>query len=140
MSTAIVVVDVAAQSKSSFDSKVPLAKLDKETVANDQSATTRLFIGALLSMLDMATDIVSIVNFLRASQVGFAKSLIIMLVLNMLMQLSIVFIQHSKRGVRVLLFEAILTITCISPGVHAFRLARYHEKHSEEPSTSARCS
>jgi hypothetical protein len=106
------------------------SSVDKTT--DNVASFVRLFLGAFLSMADMATDIVAITKFLRHSHYGFAKSLIIMISINMVIQLMIVFFQHRKKGARTLLLEASLTLTCVAPGVQAYRVARGHEQQAKE--------
>ena len=96
---------------------VPLATVRRSR------AVVLLFIGAFLSMLDMATDAVSIDKFRRAGSFGFAKALAIMLGINMFIQLAMNFFQNKRRGARALLIETFLIVSCLAPGVNAYRVA-----------------
>jgi hypothetical protein len=95
-------------------------------------ANFRLYFGAGLSMTDMITDLIMIVNFLKQKNIGFAKAMIIMLSLNMVSQVFLTVLQHSKRGARTLLLELFYTLSLLSPGIHAYRVASGHEKHGKE--------
>ena len=48
------------------------------------------------------------------------------------MQLILVVVQYKKMGARTLLIETALSVTCLAPGVHAYRVARGHEKQGNE--------
>ena len=106
--------------------------------ANVHRSLVLLFIGAFLSMLDMSTDAVSITNFRRASQIGFANALAVMIGINMVVQLAMVFVQNKKKGPRTLLLEMFFAVTCLAPGVHAYRVAHGSERdalHIVDPRT-----
>ena len=95
-------------------------------------ANFRLYFGAGLSITDMFTDATMIVNYFEDQNIGFAKAMIIMLSLNMLIQLLGAFFQSRKRGTAFVLLEMIYIITCVAPGVHAFRVASSQEKLGSE--------
>ena len=95
-------------------------------------ANFRLYFGAGLSVTDMVTDVTMIIQYIQAKQWGFAKSLLIMLSLCMCLQLLIAFAQNRKKGARAVLFEMLITLLCVSPGVHAYRVASGQEKHGSD--------
>ena len=95
-------------------------------------ANFRLYFGAGLSVTDMVTDVTMVIQYIQAKQWGFAKSLLIMLSLCMCIQLLIAFAQNRKKGGRAVLFEMLITLLCVSPGVHAYRVASGQEKHGSE--------
>ena len=61
-------------------------------------ANFRLYFGSGLSVGDMVTDIIMICTYIQADNWGFAKTMIIMLSLNMLTQIALVIIQNLKNG------------------------------------------
>ena len=91
-------------------------------------ANFRLYFGAGLSIADMVTDIVMIIQYIQASNWGFARTMIIMLSLNLFTQLCLSVLQNLKAGRKEVLLELLFTITCIAPGVHAYRVASGQEK------------
>ena len=88
----------------------------------DWGLKMRVVVGALLSVLDMTSDIYMINQFYEQDQVSAARATIAMIAANMFVQLLIVYAQNSKRPKRVLLFETIFVITCIKPGIDALRV------------------
>ncbi len=52
--------------------------------------------------------------------------------MNVVVQLILVVVQYKNLGARTLLVEAALSVTCLAPEVHAYRVARGHEKQGNE--------
>ena len=122
-STALVVHTPA--SSSSVDSSTSLVAPESiNTPVSKFGTLGRLLAGVILSAVDNVTDILAITTFLKTSNFGFAKAMITCLSITMAIQLLFVFVQHKKKRPHVLLFEVLLTLTGIAPGVHAFRVAR----------------
>ena len=59
-------------------------------------AKLRLFVGAGLSMVDLASDIVMVVTYMNEGQEGTARSLLAMISACLLVQLWIVYVQTSR--------------------------------------------
>ena len=78
-------------------------------------------------MFDMITDLLMVRNYIQSRNIGFAKSLVSMLSLNMGVQLLLVWEQNRKLGLKKLVFELVFTLFCVSPGVHAYRVANGEE-------------
>lgn len=95
-------------------------------------ANIRLFIGALLSIIDQATDVTMTIEYFKNGSFGFAKALATMLCLTMLIQLAFAWFQNRKMGCSVLLRELLLTFSGLAPGVHAYKVASGHEKQAGE--------
>ena len=83
-------------------------------------------VGALLTWLDMATVLNSILSFIRHANFTFAKALIAM---------SAPLFSRSM-GTRTLPTEMFYTVTCLSPGFHVYRVASGEEKQARDPRSS----
>jgi hypothetical protein len=90
----------------------------------------------LLTCSKKVTDVMATVNFAARGETGFATAMVAMLTTSMLVQMLLVFGQYHRMGPRVLMLELLLTVTCLAPGVHAYRVARSHEKHGREAVTA----
>ena len=86
----------------------------------------RLYVGAGLSMLDLATDIDMVMVYMREGQVGAASSLLVMISACLLIQLTFVYFQGSRR---VMVKEVLIALSGTKPGVDAMRVASDTEKN-----------
>ena len=107
----------------------PLLNLVATAVFKTSSfgSSFRLYLGAFLSMFDMITDLLMVRNYIESRNIGFAKALVSMLSLNMVVQLILVWVQNRRLGFTKFFFELLLTLFCVSPGVHAYRVANGEE-------------
>ena len=79
-----------------------------------------------MSTSDMVSDGVVLVNYFRTGRTGFAHALLAMIGANMLIQLTITWIQtrRVKKGrKKKFLLEAAATLTCTKPGLDAWKVA-----------------
>jgi hypothetical protein len=84
----------------------------------------------------MVSDGVVLVNYFRTGRTGFAHALLAMIGANMLIQLTITWIQtrRVKKGrKKKFLLEAAATLTCTKPGLDAWRVARGAEQPQGAP-------
>ena len=82
----------------------------------------RVTMGAGLSILDMATDIVVIVGYMGEEETkGYGWSLLGMVVASMVLQFVVVFAQNKGKA-RVLMTEALIVLTGLKPGVDCYRV------------------
>lgn len=91
----------------------------------------RAYTGALFSILDMASDTNVIYIYFQTDQDAFAWGLISMVLLNLLFQMAVAFLQTKGRGEgwwRVCLMEWMYVLTFTKPGVDAWRVASGVEK------------
>ena len=79
-------------------------------------AKFRLFIGAALSIMDMITDIFTILRYVEQSNYGFAYACIAFICLNVCIQLATVYHQNIKRGWKIVSYEMLLVVVVIKPG------------------------
>jgi hypothetical protein len=87
-------------------------------------ANFRLGIGAGMSVLDMATDINMVfVYWNTPGQEDVGNVLLACLLLNIVWQLFVVWLQNKKAPLRVLLWEMIYVLSCTKVGVDAYRVA-----------------
>ena len=78
--------------------------------------------GAVLGVLDVATDIYAIINFTMQGQHEFAKAVVAMVSVSMVIQVLMVYANGSKRGVRHVFKEALVVFTGFKSAVDAFRV------------------
>ncbi|GMI24873.1 hypothetical protein TeGR_g5923 [Tetraparma gracilis] len=86
----------------------------------------RAALGAGLSIADMASDAVVIMDFNSKGQTGFAVALMGMIGANMLLNSFIIWVQTSglkKDKFRTMIFELMTIVTFTKPGVDAWRVA-----------------
>jgi hypothetical protein len=75
----------------------------------------RVFIGAFLSIVDMASDINVIIYYFVAAQNSYAWGLVGMIVASLSVQLLMVYVQHKMKPMR-LLKEIVIVLTGLKPG------------------------
>ena len=85
--------------------------------------------GAILGVLDVATDLYTIANFTMQGKHGFAKAVVAMVSVSMVSQLLIVCVQGKKRGLWHLTKEALIVVTGLKPAVDAFRIISGTKAH-----------
>jgi len=86
-------------------------------------AKAKLFAAAALSMIDMFTDVLMVFEVMREEKTGFAHIMMGNIFVNLGLQLLFVIAQNFKLGWRKVLKEVLIVLTCIKPGVEAFRVA-----------------
>ena len=82
----------------------------------------RVWTGAFLSLLDMTTDIITIVGFLNQGRTTFAYASIAMISFAIAIQLLVVYAQRRKRGARILAREWLVVFSLLKPAVDAYRV------------------
>jgi len=84
----------------------------------------RVFIGAALSLVDIISDIVMINLFFNTpGQEAFAYATLAMVCMNMLIQLTVVFVQYRGARKIVIFLECISVILAIKPALSAYHVA-----------------
>jgi len=86
-------------------------------------AKFRLFFGAALSILDLLTDIQTIVRFINEGKNGFAKASIAFIGVSLLLQILIAFAQNKKRGKKIIGHEMLIAVAMIKPAMDAKKVA-----------------
>jgi len=74
-------------------------------------------------MIDMFTDVLMVFEVMREEKTGFAHIMMGNIFVNLGLQLLFVIAQNFKLGWRKVLKEVLIVLTCIKPGVEAFRVA-----------------
>ena len=88
---------------------------------------TRVIMGAGLSIMDMATDILVIWGYMGKEETrGYGWSLLWMVVASMVLQLFLVLVQNKQKP-WVMAKEMLIVMTLAKPAVDAFRVASGHE-------------
>ena len=99
-----------------------------ETIAKRRVATgtfglkLRLGLGALLSIADMVSDIVQLISLFSAGRSALACAILGLIFVNLACQLLIVSLQNSHRGWRVVMWEVVLVVLLLKPGIDAVRV------------------
>ena len=91
-------------------------------------AKFRLYMGAVLSMVDLLTDLATIYRFWKQQNYVFAYANLAFIGLSLLLQSVSVIMQNRKKERRVLAYELGLVILMIKPAVDARRVARGDEQ------------
>ncbi len=84
----------------------------------------RLAIGVVLSMGDMASDILNLVTMFGAGQSVGAYALLAMILTTLALQIATVVIQNAHRGPVAVFKEVLLVLSLCKAGVDALRVAR----------------
>jgi len=87
----------------------------------------RVTLGALLSIMDMITDVGVINTYQASGNTSEANSLIAMILSSLAAQLLLAYVQNHKKSKWVILRESAFVVTFLKPGVDAFRVATGHE-------------
>ena len=88
----------------------------------------RVSVGALLSMIDAATDIYVISTYYQSVELyGQANAMLAMLLVNASLQLLSVYSQYKRKSWSVIGKEALITLLFLRPAVDAYRVATNHE-------------
>jgi len=87
----------------------------------------RVTLGALLSIADMITDMRVINNYQVSGNTSGANSLIAMIGSSLAAQLLMAYAQNKKKSKGVKLREFVFIVTCLKPGVDAYRVATGHD-------------
>ncbi|GMI41364.1 hypothetical protein TrCOL_g8199 [Triparma columacea] len=107
-----------------------------EVVARKKLATAdlglkfRVFLGTSFSLLDMGSDIFIITELFATGENIKARAILCMIVLNIILQLVVVFFQRRKRP-KVMAKEMLLTILCLKPAQDAVRVIRGEQEFYE---------
>jgi hypothetical protein len=89
-------------------------------------------LGAVLSILDVATDAYSIASFTQQGKEGYARAVIAGVSVSMAMQILLVYGNGRKRGTRHLMKEALIVVSGLKPAVDAFRVIGGSKAHKDE--------
>lgn len=93
----------------------------------------RLGVGAFLSIGDMASDFVNVIQMFLIGQSFGASVLLGMLLLNLVVQGLIVVFQNVHRGWKVVSWELGIVLTLLKPAIDAVRVAGGHERVEGAP-------
>jgi hypothetical protein len=93
------------------------------------AASFRLLFGAVLSILDMVSDLYVIIAFKGTEEFEKEGNLLLgMLIANLFAQLLVVYMQNRNAPGSVLFWEVVYTVTCVKVGVDAYRSQRVPNK------------
>ena len=85
---------------------------------------TRVAVGASTSIVDLGTDIFVCYMFWKDQRHSFFQVTLLSIVFSMFMQLIVITVQHWKRGVKTIIFEALPVLTGLKPALDAYRIAK----------------
>ena len=94
-------------------------------------AKFRLYTGAALSIMDMVTDVFTIIRFFEEGKSGFALASLAFIGASIFIQFVCVFAQNKKRGAKVLLYEMLIVVCMIKPAIDAMRVANDGDVQAE---------
>ena len=95
-------------------------------VSSNMGLAKRVALGALLSIMDMLSDIYVITSYYAEGNDSGASALMAMILVSTAIQLLIVVAQNHKKSKWVLFREIMFVLTCAKPAVDAFRVATGH--------------
>jgi len=89
-----------------------------------QGMKFRVYLGAIISLLDTYTDFEAIVRFFKEGNTHFAYVNMAFVAVSVFLQLlTAVLIQNRKRGTQMIVYESLIVISMLKPAVDAKRLA-----------------
>ncbi len=114
------------------DLKAPAAAhIDGERLTAPLGMVIRLSLGAIISVADMVTDLLTVERFFRQGQRSFAVASLCMIGITISWLLFMVYFQNKRRGGARVVQESLLLLTCLKPGVDAYRVCR-GEVHTDD--------
>jgi hypothetical protein len=93
----------------------------------------RVGVGAVVSIVDMVSDVIMVVSFLSAGQISAAYGTIAMVGLNMLLQMVVAVYQNKHRGWLAVAFEVGFILCFLKAPVDAYRVASGHKRQQGDP-------
>ena len=96
-------------------------------VSSTAGLAKRVTLGALLSIMDMITDLGVIKTYQASGNTSEANSLIAMIGSSLAVQLLVTYTQNHKKSKWVILRECAFVVTFLKPAVDAFRVATGYE-------------
>ena len=88
--------------------------------------------GAMLGVLDVATDVNAISNFMLHGGRAFARALLVSIALSMTFQVLLVYGNGKKRGFRHMAKDVLIVLTGLKPTVDAFRVLNGAKAHVDD--------
>ena len=88
----------------------------------------RVYFGAIISLLDIYTDIEAIVRFFDEGNDHYAYANIAFVGVSLSIQLLVVFVQNKKRGWKILIYESMIVISMLKPAIDAKRVLVLYKK------------
>jgi hypothetical protein len=82
----------------------------------------RLFLSAVLSFVDVASDVFSIANYYEAGRPELASALLGVVLLSLAIQIAVVCVAHMHQGVRILAIEILIVLSGFKPFVDVWRI------------------
>ena len=86
-------------------------------------ASFRMYLGAVLAMLDLVTDLLAIYAFFEENRLAFAWANTAFVGMSLFFQLVLVFEQNRKAGMKVVANESMYVLLMIKPAIDASRVA-----------------
>ncbi|GMI30561.1 hypothetical protein TrCOL_g2212 [Triparma columacea] len=101
-----------------------LQEQSKRLLADKQKwAKVKLFVAAALSMGDLFTDIMMVIQFFGMQEPGFAWATLASILANLVFQAILVHFQNRTLPLRTRIWEQVYVWTLVKPGVDAWRVA-----------------
>ena len=100
-----------------------------------QGLKFRVYFGALLSLLDLWTDIETIVRFFEEGNTNFAYANLVFIAGALLLHLMATVFQNRHRGKKVITYEVLIVLFMLKPAWDAKKIASGDEKAKNAPLT-----
>jgi hypothetical protein len=93
----------------------------------------RVGVGAVVSIADMVSDVIMVVSFLSAGQIGAAYGTIAMVGLNILLQIAAAVYQNQHRGWVAVAYEVGIVLCFLKAPVDAYRVSSGQKRQPGDP-------
>jgi hypothetical protein len=93
----------------------------------------RVGVGTLVSIADTVSDVLMVVSFFSAGQIGAAYGTIAMVGLNMLLQIVVAVAQTKRRGLLAVAYEVGIVLCFLKAPVDAYRVASGQKQQQGDP-------
>ena len=97
----------------------------------------RVGVSAVLSMIDMATDVYTVTFFLHRGMTTFANATIATIVISMVLPLLLVYSTGHKKTKRELLIQCAIVLSGFKPVIDTYRIVKGVETHSDDVVSAA---
>ena len=90
----------------------------------------RIFLGVFLSTGDMGSDVYIVNQYVTNNEMAAAWGVVVMILLNLLFQLLVVYVQTHKRP-KIMVREMLITVLCLKPARDVHRVLQKEKKEYE---------
>ena len=127
LSQNVALAELAARHPAFKDLAVAIGR--RKLMVTPWGMAMRVAMGAGISILDMYTDVGSVVRFFNEGRTGFAGASLFIVLFCMLFHFVFCYLQVRRQGCKKVLSELALVLLCLMPAADAYRVISGEEAH-----------